>query len=135
MRNPAGVESPLWSFPRNLTRTDGGPDTALGAKGAPGVACGSSSPIRKGQRESQLVPGAGLCSVSRLSALAAVASTALAGCQSKGQCYPLSEHRRRWRVPAQGEARDPAGWSVGRRAMSPAVLSGCPPRGLRAAAP
>ena len=119
MRNPVGVESPLWSFPRNLTRTDGGPDTALEDKGAPGVACGSSSPIRTGQRESQLAPGAGLCSVSRLSALAAVASTAVAGCQSKGQCYPLSEHRRRWRAPAQGEARDPAGVECGEAGNEP----------------
>lgn len=119
MRNPAGVESPPWSFPCNLARTDGGPDAALEDQGAPGVVCGSSSPIRKGQREAQLVPGAGLCSASRLPALAAVASTAVAGCQSKGQCYPPSEHHRRWRAPAQGEAQDPDGVECGEAASEP----------------
>lgn len=109
MRNPVGAESPLWSLPCNLTRTDGGLDVALEDQGAPGVVCGPSSPIRKGQREARLVPGAGLGSVSRLPALAAVASTAVAGCQSKGQCYPPSKHHRRWRAPTQAEARDPDG--------------------------
>ena len=46
IKNPAGVELPLWRLSCNFTRTDGGRDLAMEDKGAPCEVGVSSSPMR-----------------------------------------------------------------------------------------
>ena len=55
IKNPAGLELPLWRLSCNFTRTDGGRDLAMEDKGTPCAVGVSSSPMRG--RTAKWVPG------------------------------------------------------------------------------
>ena len=79
IKNPKGLELPLWRFSFNFTRTEGGLDLAMKDKGIPHAVGVSSSPVRPALRhEFQVIPATGLVLLCDGDGIVVIAFTAVA---------------------------------------------------------
>ena len=99
IKNPKGVELPLWRFSCNFTRTEGGLHLAMKDKGIPHAVGVSSSPVRPVLwHEFQVIPGTGLVLLCDGDGTVVIASTAVARYSFKCWCYSLRIYHGRWTV-------------------------------------